>query len=164
MEKNDINYYNENKKIKLNFRVSAIIKHKDNYLFQKNDDSSFWSLVGGRVSIGEDTLTALQREIFEETGVKFSISDFKLLRVIENFFTLDNIKYHEILFIYVINANKELINKNDFKTLDKDTQMNHWFNINDLEYVTVEPVILKDLLDRELFEHLILKDDEIQNY
>ena len=42
--------------------------------------------------------------------------------------------------------------------------MNHWFNINDLEYVTVEPVILKDLLDRELFEHLILKDDEIQNY
>ena len=102
MSKLDISYYNQEENIKFNFRVAAIIKYKDHILLQKSSNNYYWSLIGGRVNLGEDTLSAIAREIKEETGFKLNKKDFKLIRVIENFFEyhIDQSKYHELLFIY----------------------------------------------------------------
>lgn len=143
MGKKDISYYNEEAKFKFNFRV-AVIAHKDNkLLLQKCDKDPYYYLIGGRVSLGESTLTAVKREVEEETGIIVKNSELNLINIVENFFVYNEVKFHELLFIYKLN-NKELLEKDDFKTLDKENSYNVWIDIDKLSELDVRPEIIKD--------------------
>lgn len=51
--------------------VISILRFKDRYLFLKRANypyENLWSLVGGKVGIGEHILEAAKREVLEETG------------------------------------------------------------------------------------------------
>lgn len=51
--------------------VISILRYKDRYLFLKRANypyENLWSLVGGKVGIGEHILEAAKREVLEETG------------------------------------------------------------------------------------------------
>lgn len=57
------------------FTVKALIFHDDNFLIIKRSsktrgDSFFWDLPGGRLEFLEKPISALNREISEETGIK----------------------------------------------------------------------------------------------
>lgn len=143
MGKKDISYYNEDAKFKFNFRV-AVIANKDNkILLQKCDKDPYYYLIGGRVSLGESTLTAVKREVEEETGIVVKNGELNLINIVENFFVYNGVKFHELLFIYKLN-NKELLEKDDFKTLDKENSYNVWIDINKLNELDVRPEIIKD--------------------
>ena len=143
MGKKDISYYNEDAKFKFNFRV-AVIANKDNkILLQKCDKDPYYYLIGGRVSLGESTLTAVKREVYEETGIVVRNSELNLINIVENFFVYNEVKFHELLFIYKLN-NKELLEKDDFKTLDKENSYNVWIDIDKLNELDVRPEIIKD--------------------
>lgn len=143
MGKKDISYYNEEAKFKFNFRV-AVISQKDNkILLQKCDKDPYYYLIGGRVSLGESTLTAVKREVEEETGIVVRNSELNLINIVENFFVYNEVKFHELLFIYKLN-NKELLEKDDFKTLDKENSYNVWIDIDKLNELDVRPEIIKD--------------------
>ena len=143
MGKKDISYYNEEAKFKFNFRV-AVIANKDNkILLQKCDKDPYYYLIGGRVSLGESTLTAVKREVEEETGIVVRNSELNLINIVENFFVYNEVKFHELLFIYKLN-NKELLEKDDFKTLDKENSYNVWIDIDKLNELDVRPEIIKD--------------------
>lgn len=58
----------------------------------------FWVPVGGRVEFGETSRQAIIREVREELGAE--ILDLELLGVLENLFTFDGGKGHEIVFVY----------------------------------------------------------------
>ena len=143
MGKKDISYYNEDAKFKFNFRVAVIALNDNKILLQKCDKDPYYYLIGGRVSLGESTLTAVKREIEEETGIVVKNGELNLINIVENFFIYDEVKFHELLFIYKLN-NKELINMGDFKTLDKDDSYNVWIDIDELESLDVRPDIIKD--------------------
>lgn len=143
MGKKDISYYNEDAKFKFNFRV-AVIANKDNkILLQKCDKDPYYYLIGGRVSLGESTLTAVKREVEEETGIAVKNGELNLINIVENFFVYNGVKFHELLFIYKLN-NKELLEKDDFKTLDKENSYNVWIDIDKLNELDVRPEIIKD--------------------
>lgn len=143
MGKKDISYYNEEAKFKFNFRV-AVIANKDNkILLQKCDKDPYYYLIGGRVSLGESTLTAVKREVEEETGIVVKNGELNLINIVENFFVYNGVKFHELLFIYKLN-NKELLEKDDFKTLDKENSYNVWIDIDKLNELDVRPEIIKD--------------------
>lgn len=143
MGKKDISYYNEDAKFKFNFRV-AVIANKDNkILLQKCDKDPYYYLIGGRVSLGESTLTAVKREVEEETGIVVKNGELNLINIVENFFVYNGVKFHELLFIYKLN-NKELLEKDDFKTLDKENSYNVWIDIDKLNELDVRPEIIKD--------------------
>ena len=65
--------------------VVGIIHNSNNEVFiakrQKNQFmAGYWELPGGKVEPGEDHLSAIKRELFEETGIivkRFSISILK---------------------------------------------------------------------------------------
>lgn len=66
--------------------VSALLISKDNKLFQGRKDptkggvyNDCWHIPGGGIDEGEDKLTALQREILEETGVNISQYNIELI-------------------------------------------------------------------------------------
>lgn len=51
---------------KFNYRVACIIQNKDKILLHKNKEDIFYALPGGRVKIGENSISALKREFMEE--------------------------------------------------------------------------------------------------
>ncbi|MHA1924383.1 MAG: NUDIX domain-containing protein [Candidatus Thorarchaeota archaeon] len=59
--------------------VISILRCKKKYLFLKRANSPYenlWSLVGGKVGIGEHILDAASREVLEETGAN-SLSNYE---------------------------------------------------------------------------------------
>ena len=100
----DISFYaNEGK---FNFRVAAYVTCGDKILIQHSDGVDYFSLVGGRVHLGENTIDAVRREIKEEIGV--DVKKQKLLVISENFFEWQGKKVHEMLFIYHVELAKKI--------------------------------------------------------
>ena len=82
----------------LYIRVAVIIKTKSGeYIFEKREDL-YLCAVGGKIKINESSVDAAQREIEEELGIKINRLNPKA--VIENFFTNNSEKVHEICFVY----------------------------------------------------------------
>lgn len=53
--------------------VGAVVIHKNRVLLVKrknNPGKGFWAIPGGKLKFGENLKTAVEREIYEETGVK----------------------------------------------------------------------------------------------
>ena len=82
------------------YRIAGLAVHGGYVLLMRADQDEYWILPGGRVGLGEDTRTALHREILEETGQRARIGN--LLWIVENFFDLDGTGYHELAFVYEI--------------------------------------------------------------
>lgn len=158
MGKNDISYKNEELKTKFNFRVALIATNGDKILLQKAGKDDFWSLIGGRVSLNEDTKSAIIREVQEEIGITLNSNELKLIKVIENFFKYKDTRFHEILYIYKVDNNKELNKQDEFKTLDKEDVISKWINIKELDSMDVRPAIVKSCYtDNTLSNELIIE-------
>lgn len=158
MKKNDISYKNEEFNTKFNFRVALIATNNDKILLQKADKDNFWSLIGGRVSLNEDTKSAIIREVSEETGVTLDKNELNLIKVIENFFSYNETRFHEILYIYKVENNETLCGMDEFKTLDKDSVTNKWINVKELENMDIRPAIVKECYgDTSLTSELIIE-------
>ncbi|KFZ25776.1 MAG: Nucleoside triphosphatase NudI [Candidatus Izimaplasma bacterium HR2] len=61
--------------------ITAIIKYKDQYLFESRVDCDQWSLVGGGMEDDESLEDCAMREILEETGIKVKIEDLNLIKL-----------------------------------------------------------------------------------
>lgn len=85
---------------RFDLRTAGACLHEGRVLAQTTERMDFYVLPGGRVASGEDSRSALGREMREELGSEVHIED--LLFIVENFFTLDRMKHHEILMIYAM--------------------------------------------------------------
>ena len=97
---------------KLNIRVGAVIIHNNKILTHKNINKDHYCLPGGRVEIGENSEEAIKREIYEELGKKVEITRY--ISTIENFFEMENKKYHEIMFVHNVEFKNEEDKKIDY--------------------------------------------------
>ncbi|MDK2865933.1 MAG: hypothetical protein PWP51_753 [Clostridiales bacterium] len=143
-----------------NYRVAGILKQDGKYLFHKSINDSFWSLVGGRVHVDEDSVSALKREYIEELDLKVNIK--QMLWSLENFFTYEKNGYHEISFIYVLTAVEgQCINSNkSYIGLDDSRLIYQWFTIDELEKLNIKPAIVKQKILAGNFtrEHIVTRD------
>ena len=147
--------FNIDNEFKFNFRVAALIIQNNKLLLQTSPDEDFYALVGGRVSLMEDSKEAMIRECNEELGITLNKEDAYLINVIENFFEYRNTKYHELLYIYRVDLPDNIQIKDGFKTLDKDNNYNYWIDEKDIKNVNIKPEIIKDIyLNKELKHHI----------
>ena len=157
----DVKIKTENEKFK--FRVCGVIV-KDNKLLAVNIcDNGFFCCPGGHVHLGEDTETAIAREIVEETGVDCKRE--KLLAVIENFFGGKGKVFHEIGFYYLLSPKDLSFETKDFNILENDEgELKNlefkWIDIDRLDEIDFRPVVIKEKLMKHNFdfEHIIAKD------
>ena len=156
MKKNDISFYNEDKTKKFNYRVALLATTNDKILLQKAAKDSYYSLIGGRVQMFESSIEAIIREVKEEIGIKLQSKDIKLINVVENFFTYNNVDFHELLFIYKTQS-KKLLKKDNFYTLDKDDVINKWYNINDIDSMDIRPAFIKKNYNNDVLMSEIIK-------
>lgn len=157
MGKRDISYFNEDVNIKFNFRVAVVVYKTNKILLQKCSKDSFYSLIGGRVQLGESSLSAIKREILEEVGVEVKDKELKLINVAENFFIYNSTKYHELLYIYKL-ENEEINDKDNFKTLDKEDSFNEWFDIEEIGKLDIRPEIIKTCYNSKKLESVIIEN------
>ena len=118
-----------------NFRVAALIRNGNKILVEKNNAVDYYSLVGGRCKLGEDSITALKREIKEETGAETKF--VRSVGVLENFFIsrYTNSPYHEILIIHELEfTNKEIYQQTEIINLEEKYNAKfYWREISSLE-------------------------------
>lgn len=142
---------------RFNVRSAAIIRHQDNYLISKRNDKDYYSILGGRINFGEDSKAAVLREIREEIG--WDLSDAKLVRIIENFFSYsDGTKFHEYLFVYLINVSEEYFKKGDFINLENPNMHMLWYKKEDYLKLNIKPLVIKGVLESPDFEHLVVRN------
>jgi 8-oxo-dGTP pyrophosphatase MutT (NUDIX family) len=143
----DISYKTEDGKF--NFRVAIVIKDGDRILLEQNKKNTYWNLIGGRVKFNENTKDAIKREVEEEIGYSIDLNKTKFNSICENFFTYNNLNFHEILFIYVINIDDELTKKNNFGSLDKKEINHRWFTLKEIEKLEIQPNNLLNIINDE---------------
>ena len=143
---------------KLNYRTAIILTNKNKVLLHKAN-VDFWNMPGGRVKFGEDSLSAIKREMNEELGIK--LNDAKLIAYCENFFNFNNVNYHELLTVYTaeISDDEKILTMQDFKALDNPNTCYHWFDKNDVKNEKCLPEVIYDLIDKKdnLIVHFITK-------
>lgn len=158
MVDSDVKINNSSESFK--FRVNGILMHNDEVLVVKMENNSFYCLPGGHVKLGEDTKSAVIREIKEETGYDSQID--KLVATTENFFTRSNgKKVHELSFYYLLNINdKEIINDKEYEIIDEEIKHHFkWTQLNELKNIDFKPQELKEKISNKNmeFQHFIIK-------
>ena len=113
--------------------------------------------LGGRVQIGEDSESSIQREFLEELGVNVLVE--RLVWSVESFFVYNNIDFHEIGLYYIVSVPNSNYKTVLFYGLEADRLIYKWVPINELESYNLYPEFLKsgirDIPDN--LEHVILK-------
>ena len=144
----------------LNVRAAVVIIHNNKILLHRNLNSNHYALLGGRVEIGEDSITAVKREVVEEIGKEIEITGY--ISTIENFFKMKGTKYHEIMFVY----KGEFKEEEDKKIIDtikniegKDYLQYEWIDLEKIDDCNLLPIIMKEILKQGKYPvHKIYND------
>ena len=148
---------------KFKFRVCGILKVKDRYLTVKIQDNDFYCLPGGHVELGEDTDSAVLREMREELGYEVKIE--KLVSIIQNFFnTKDGKMFHELGYYYIVEPkNIEDVNQSDYIVTENDKGKMvklefKWFTLEEIKSARFLPEVLKNQLSNANLTNIITRD------
>ncbi len=159
----DIEIKTETKKFK--YRVNGIVINNNKLLALRMKNNISFCLPGGHVELGEDTRTAVIREMLEETETPMTIS--KELAIVESFYKDKNgLTTHEISFYYIVEPeNYDKISLENYTRIesDKDEIKKHnfeWIALSELSSIDFRPNYIKHkLANNDLsFEHLIIKE------
>ena len=152
----DINFKEEG--YTFNFRVAALIRNGNKILVEQNKQVDYYGLPGGRCKLGEDSISAIIREMLEETREEMEY--VRSVGILENFFIsrYTHSPYHEILMIHELKfKNKDTYKKDNIINLEekKDGKF-YWKEIDELNKCKPE-IVFKHLNDTEFF-HMINND------
>ena len=131
----------------LNVRTAMCIIHNHKLLTHRNVNSDHYAVPGGRIQIGEDSVTALKREIMEEMGKEIEAIGY--VATIENFFEMKGSKFHEIMFVHRAEFKNEEDKKIEYtiKNIEGEDYLQYeWIEIDKIEEYPIVPQIIKKIL------------------
>ena len=137
---------------KLNVRSSGLIIHDNFILTHHNLESDHYALPGGRIEIGEDSVSTVKREFLEETGKEIEVKE--CAAVVENYFTNKGQKYHEILFAHLAEFKNEEDRKliTELENIEEKGHLRYeWIDINKIDEYNVRPYVLKEIIKSKNF-------------
>ena len=145
--------------VKFNYRVGLIIELDGKVFVEVNPNNSFVTIPGGRVHTLEYTKETVIREAYEEIGIKLNKNDLNLHAVIENFFEMDDIKFHELYFLYKLVLDKEDKRfKDNMKNNDSKANYFKLVDIEGIDQVNILPKVLKKIIKEKNFNNYVVND------
>lgn len=143
---------------RFNHRAATVIVKEGHLLIHRNVRDDFWALPGGRIRLMESGAEAVIREIKEELGLAAEVSRF--LSVHENFFTYDEISFHEVGFYYEVTVLHEMtVMTEEFFGVEGQELMYRFIPLEELSTVTLYPVQLQTMLEAGKWDRLF-RDNE----
>lgn len=145
------------------FRVGAIIIEEEKILFVRNRREKFYYTVGGGVHLGETSEEAIEREVYEETGLKYEVDRIAFIH--EYFFNLevDDIRREcqEISFYYLMKPMGRCMEiTKESRTLGVREEF-HWLALKELKKYEGYPEflheIIKNVRDDKRVGHLVTR-------
>jgi len=151
------------------FRVCGILTHGGKYLLCKMEQNTFYCFPGGHAEIGEDTQTAIKREMAEELG--FPVKIKKLTSVAQNLFTnAKGEKMHELSFYYLVEAENEsdlITSDYEVEECDKGVMKTlrfRWLTAEEMKEIDCRPNFAKKILNPNRLVHVINNHDNIVTF
>ena len=145
--------------VKFNYRVGLIIELDGKVFVEVNPNNSFVTIPGGRVHTLEYTKETVIREAYEEIGIKLNKNDLNLHAVIENYFEMDDIKFHEVYFLYKLVLDKEDKRfKDNMKNNDSKANYFKLVDIEGIDQVNILPKVLKKIIKEKNFNNYVVND------
>lgn len=145
---------------KLNIRAGGVIIHNNKVLAHRNINKDHYCLPGGRIEIGESSEQTIKREIQEELGKQIDIRGY--VATIENFFEMENKKYHEIYFLHRLEFAKDEDKKIDYTMHNvegKEYLQYEWLDLDKIEQYNILPKCLKEVLKSRNFPIHVINND-----
>ncbi|MFB1100065.1 NUDIX hydrolase [Terribacillus sp. JSM ZJ617] len=143
----------------LNCRTAGIIVKDSHVLLHRNKKDPFWTLIGGRIQLGEDSGQAVEREFEEELGIRAKVE--RLLWSVENFFNYRESLYHEYSFIYLIQDVENRLYGTDEVISPEGGEFHYeWIPLERIAEMPLRPAFLQEKLERipSIPEHIIHKE------
>jgi ADP-ribose pyrophosphatase YjhB (NUDIX family) len=133
---------------KFNYRTAAFILHDNKLLMHKSENGDYYTLPGGRVKIGENSMDGIKREISEEINKEINI--FGTAAIIENIFDFDKYLFHEILFVHNIKfVDEDLYKRETIHGREGEKELEFtWVDVDNPD-LDIKPICLKKLLQKE---------------
>jgi 8-oxo-dGTP pyrophosphatase MutT (NUDIX family) len=134
--------------IRFNCRVAGVCIHDGHVLLLQWASVEFWALPGGRAQLLEPSRDALAREMAEEMDLPVEVGP--LIWVVENFFTYEGLRFHELSFVYrfflpddcpYLDVNREFTGWEETVPITF-----RWFPVDQLAGVTLYPSFLRTAL------------------
>ncbi len=146
------------------FRTGGIIIKDNKMLFVKCNIGNYYYMIGGAVQLGETTEQCIEREIYEEAGIKVKAE--RLAVVCENFFkgvggVIDGFDCHTMEFYYLMTLQEdgEDINK---KVTDEGEEL-VWVPIEEIPHSDIKPSFMKEhiqeIINGDKIIHIIWEKD-----
>ena len=127
------------------YRTGAIIIHNDKMLFVKSAIGDYYYMVGGGVHMGETSQACIEREVYEETGIRACAEHLAV--VCENFFKgkggkIDGLDCHTIEFYYSMKIQDKDLSMCKSKTDSGEELI--WLSFDEVESSKIKPDFLKE--------------------
>ena len=144
--------------VRFNLRAVAVIVDDGYALLHRATFENFWSLPGGRVEVGEPSAMTVARELVEELGPTCEAQVGRLLWVVENFFTYEGVRSHELGMYYHVTlgaASPYLAKERAFEGIEEDLPLHEgervglifqWFPLAVLASLPLYPTFLREQL------------------
>ena len=145
--------------VRFNLRVAGVAYGPNGVLLQQAVGTDFWFLPGGRVELLESADEALRRELHEELGVEVTVE--RLLWVVENFFTLEGRRFHELGLYFQVALPPGVPAAGQFLGREPDVPLVFaWFPLERLADVVLHPSFLRTALAHPpaSVRHLVHRD------
>lgn len=129
------------------FRTGGIIIKDNKMLFVKSKIGNYFYIIGGAVQLGETTEKCIEREIFEEAGIKVKADHLAV--VCENFFkgvggAIDGFDCHTMEFYYLMTIQEDCVDTNRKETDEGEELV--WVPIEEIPDSDIKPSFMKEYI------------------
>ena len=158
----DCGFTKENHRFR--FRTGGIVIKDNKMLFVKCNIGNYYYMIGGAVQLGETTEKCIEREIFEEAGIKAETD--RLAVVCENFFkgvggVIDGFDCHTMEFYYLMKMQEDA--GCSVKTQTDEGEELVWLTIEDIPNSDIKPAFMKEyiseIINGDKIIHIIWEKD-----
>lgn len=130
------------------YRTGALILNDGRLPFVKSKLRDYCYLIGGAVELGETSIDSIEREVYEELGVRAEVS--RLAVVCENFFTgeggnIDKLACHTLEFYYIMNVPEDSITS--CRELTDGGEEIVWLTVDEIKRCVIKPEFIRERID-----------------